>query len=356
MKNVWDKIFRKRISVAIAVCFILLIAIILPIELSYYQSSYDRWFTDNKRYATARQYFIYGDLVFINKKILLKFASPNNIIFYPLNKVHEYFYDKGVESLPDKDAETAIWRYKTKIYQYARRNKMPDSENFGSDNISKYNVQYLNDIYKTMEEIMALSYFDENMKPIAFSIFPSLSFEYINNIILFYTSSPRSSKKFLFMKDKWQTSRLVNMANWLIYLKDNFYWVENNKEVDDSERYRIKFMLYHSIVKTIEAIVLSYADQKLLKCDSKYNDMYIKYYKEYYNLLVLYGPKISKNEIRVLTALTFSTNYQKVIHYILHKYCGSDMHITYGNKEWFDSSAALIDKYEHIFVDSFENE
>lgn len=310
--------------------FIILLLIFIGGNISFYLKNRYHWINSEHTNLKAKEYFVLGNMVFFYRKILNIFVEVDNPIMYPLNNLQENIYNKGIKYLPKNDAEIAIWKYKFFLYFYSRKDYTPDKHLNNSKEMSPKRVKVLDDMYWAIETLATQSISDSEMNQMKYKIFPLIVSYYEMLQGNYFGSKSGYYRIQALMKNKKYQQRVIAIINWLVIFK---------KELDDDVTLKKEIEKYHpaivtsyylALISSIETIFIYEMENKTLKCDNQYIDLYINNRREVYGdgkTSPLF--KLKKGQSQVLYNMIFQTEVTKILVYEFHKKCGIEFEIGY---------------------------
>jgi len=280
-----------------------IIKVILPIYIIafavvYVDKGYDNLYKD-RPYKEAKSYALAGEVIFIYKKVLLRFVYPDNILFKPLQFAHRIILSKINEYIPKEDGEREIWNYKFNSFDYARTMFAPISKvhteingGFTNPNISMDEgiLPLITDIYTTMKDLdekpIKDKKFDRFDRYLAIaSMAPYYAMYYKYQASLYYDVNISREKWFYIYEMVWKNEKLKSELFHYINILNNTreQWDKDKMLAEAFEqRPNIKVAFYWGVLKGYQNMPAM--EQELYKtylCTSPLFLQEVAYYKEF---------------------------------------------------------------------------
>lgn len=280
--------------------------VILPIYIIafavvYVDKGYDYLYKD-RPYKEAKSYALAGEVIFIYKKVLLRFVYPDNILLKPLQFAHRIILSKINEYIPKEDGEREIWNYKFNSFDYARTMFAPISKvhteingGFTNPNISMDEgiLPLIADIYTTMKALDEKSIkdkkFDRFDRYLAIaSMAPYYAMYYKYQIDVYTDVNLKREDRLYKYKLLWKDEKYKKYKDELfnfIKILDNTRakWQEDKKLADAFEqRPNTKVAFYWGVLKGITWISsMQTRVDRIYPCNSPIFLKEVAYYKEF---------------------------------------------------------------------------
>lgn len=219
----WKRLINRK------VCLYFVISFVAFHALLYVRLRVEFMGEDNANFQ-AKEYFVAGQVVNAPLTIASRFIHPENVLLKPYWALQEMVYTKGIQHLPEKDGEKAVWRQKWFLHPYIRnQHSTKDETNFA---YSPDMVRLLNDIWQSMEIMATSTYVDSQMQyEQYYRNFPGMASYWTINRSQYLEKSYGSGRKMA--QDPLFISRFEQLVAWLLELEEKWQTSDYTRELID---------------------------------------------------------------------------------------------------------------------------
>lgn len=325
---------KKRLSAKKSLLLMLLIFFVM-INIFGYVNIRSRWVNKNHPYPKAKEYYALGEMVFLYRKGLNIIFKVDNPVMYPLNKLQEAIYNRGIRYIPETDGERAIWKYKLDLYFYGRRHYMPNDntpERF--EYRSPLRARILDDTWWALETLATKPMADPVMNEMRYKIFPLVAVQYVTNYKLYYGNERCHSITYASFEDRERFPRLVKMIDWLV--ENRKQWDAHPsvlREIRNRQR-QIELFYYVGLLQFSEDVILKRMHDTEFYCDDSYTRIYVDKRIEFIDYLERSIGTIKKGQLKLAYDLVLGAFVSKKLIYLMHTHCNVPKDTAYPDDAW----------------------
>jgi len=333
---------------------VVLVIIFIFFNISFYMSERSHWINKDHAHLTAKEYFVFSEMVFLYRKMLNIFVEVDNPLMYPLNKLHEAIYKKGTSYLLLDDGEWAVWKYKLDLYFYGRKDYMPnDKTPVNLRSISPLRVKILDNFYSAIEALATKPIADSEMNDIRQKIFPLIASYYMVNQIFYLGNEPHAYVFMRLIEDKEKMERNVRLVSWLVAVRSD--WDKHQKVLKEirGKEPQIEMFYYNALIELLKRVLLRRMMDLEFGCDDYYTNLYLSSKKELQDFINHRAGRIRKDQVQLIYRMNFESYGARRLAYMLNRYCGVPKDKAYPTEEWIkESFNNLYWKYDDLMEKS----
>ncbi len=191
------------------------------INSSIYISQRVIWLGEDNKHLKAKEYWVAGQVVYINRSLAGKILHPENPLLLPFRYLQKVIYHRGIKYLPGNDGEKFVWYNHWFLYPFAQKYIRPYG--IGDKDYEPKMVALLDTCWDTMQGMMTKEIEDKKIYKEYLLKFPFLASYYA-------TFQGHYTGKFLHSGSRKRTNELYMKKNntilkWLDILYED--WEKN---------------------------------------------------------------------------------------------------------------------------------
>ncbi len=261
--SAWKSIISAKVAIYLLVCFVGFHAML------YVKLRWEFMGEDNAN-LVAKEYFVAGQMVNAPLSIGSRFIHPENLLLKPYWLLQEKIYEVGIEYLPEKDGEKAVWRQKWFLHPYVRNHhKTKDWTNL------KYSpdmVELLDDIWQAMEVMATSDFADSQMQYNQYyRNFPGMASYWTINKDQYFEKSFGSA--WLMAEDSFLIDRTAQLVSWLMELEEKWQETEYTQGLIN-EHPIIRVLHQGTLMGSFFMLIHKDIINKSFRCENDYVLMY----------------------------------------------------------------------------------
>ena len=315
--------------------FFVMVAI-TAFHLFMYVSERHKWIGKDNAHHAAKEYFAAGQPLYGVRLMLSRLFHPENRLFASLHALQQYIYDRGIQYLPENDAEKAIWLNSWFLYPYTY--SMQDPKGTDHRKLSPPMIALLDKIWYCLEAQATLPMADREMASALYlKTYPVLANYYTMSKGYYNGVFDSSIRPFSRNEQHAQRSRLL--VAWLEQLKQKW-------EVDPEMQ---SFLRQHPAPSALRNWVLISELMGLIQgdiwrgefgCDTYHVQLYIQTRNRFIE---------NKEYLRTTSSQNSTFFYEQVVNrmrsratkYILQHYCNAVINGKEDNSFWYNKSKRM---------------
>lgn len=308
------RLYNKKICLKIFV-------LIQLFTFGVYFTERTKWMGDENKFYSAKEYWVAGQVVYVNRELLDHILHPDNPILRPFAFLQRQIYKSGIQYIPDGDGEKFVWMNAWFIYPFSKTTVRPYF--VGSKRYEPVMTEILDTCWETMHGMSNNTINDKKMYIKSQLSMPLLASYYI-------TFQGHYTGAYIGSGERLRTNKeYFNRYKDVLSVLDKIYegWIKNNLLQEINTKYQfVSAIRQITVLDILQSLSMSlvyfdefYCDNPIIK--RMYEEYIIAMSDDYEKNYILNYSKVNYKQANMGYLLAVYQSDGSMGRYLLSNFC-----------------------------------